>query len=110
LRRALRSTALGKAILAGLPVPEARAILSIIDRVAATPNTVVAVPALLRQFTAIRQRGYAIDEEENETGSVCVASAIRGHDGRPIGAISIPGPRWRIDEQLAETIGADLRK
>jgi IclR family transcriptional regulator, acetate operon repressor len=104
----LHSTALGKAILAELPEGEARAILTTIDLVPVTPSTVTAVPALLRQFTVIRQTGYAIDDEENETGSICIASAIRGPDGRPVGAISISGPRWRIDDQLARTIGAEL--
>lgn len=104
----LHSTALGKAILAQLPEAEARAILTSADRVAVTPSTVVAVPALLRQLAVIRQRGFAVDDEENEVGSVCIAGAICGHDDRPVGAISVSGPRWRIDDQLVKTIGADL--
>jgi IclR family transcriptional regulator, acetate operon repressor len=104
----IHSTALGKAILAELPEGEARAILTTIDLVPVTPSTITAVPALLRQFAAIRQAGYAVDDEENETGSVCIASAIRGPDGRPVGAISISGPRWRIDDDLAKTMGAEL--
>jgi IclR family acetate operon transcriptional repressor len=104
----LHSTALGKAILAGLPEREARAILAAIDLAPATPNTVTAIPALLRQFTAIRQCGYAVDHEENEIGSVCVASAIRGLDGRPVGALSISGPSGRVDDQLVKVIGAEL--
>jgi DNA-binding IclR family transcriptional regulator len=75
---------------------------------AATPNTVTAIPALLRQFTAIRQCGYAVDHEENEIGSVCVATAIRGLDGRPVGALSISGPSGRVDDQLVKVIGAEL--
>jgi IclR family acetate operon transcriptional repressor len=104
----IHSTALGKAILAELPEGEARAILTTIDLVPVTPSTITAVPALLRQFAMIRQTGYAVDDEENEVGSVCVAAAIRGPDGRPVGAISISGPRWRIDDQLVKAIGAEL--
>lgn len=104
----IHSTALGKAILAELPEGEARAILTTIDLVPVTPSTITALPALLRQLTVIRQDGYAIDDGENEAGSICIASAIRGPDGRPIGAISISGPRWRIDDQLAKAIGTEL--
>lgn len=104
----LHSTALGKAILAALPEGEARAILTTIDRVPVTPSTVVAVPALLRQLAAARQCGYAVDDQENEIASVCIASAIRGYDNRPVGAISISGPRWRIDDQLVKAIGEEL--
>jgi len=104
----LHSTALGKAILAELPEGEARAILTTIHLVPVTRNTVTAIPALLRQLTAIRGAGYAVDDEENEIGSVCIAAAIRGPDGRPLGAISISGPRWRIDDELVKAIGAEL--
>lgn len=104
----LHSTALGKAILAALPDREARAILSTVELVPATPSTITAIPALLRQFTAIRQAGYAVDHEENEIGSVCVASAIRGLDGRPVGALSISGPKWRVDDRQVKVMGAEL--
>jgi DNA-binding IclR family transcriptional regulator len=104
----LHSTALGKAILASLPEGEAKAILSTTDLVSVTPNTVTAIPALFRQFTAVRQCGYAVDHEENETGSVCIASAICGLDGRPVGALSVSGPSWRVDDQLVKVIGAEL--
>jgi IclR family transcriptional regulator, acetate operon repressor len=72
----IHSTALGKAILAELPEGEARAILTTIHLIPVTPNTVTTVPALLRQLTAIRGAGYAVDDEENEIGSVCIAAAI----------------------------------
>ena len=104
----LHSTALGKAILAALPDREARAILSTVELVPVTPSTITAIPALLRQFTAIRQAGYAVDHEENETGSVCVAAAIRGLDGRPVGALSVSGPKWRVDDQQVTVMGAEL--
>ncbi|MHB1533387.1 MAG: IclR family transcriptional regulator [Acidimicrobiales bacterium] len=104
----LHSTALGKAILAALPEPETRAILMSIDRVARTPTTLVTIPALLQQAKRIREKGYAVDNEENELGSVCVASVFRGHDGRPVGAISVSGPLGRMQDDLVETIGLEL--
>lgn len=104
----LHSTALGKAILAKLSDTEAEAILASAERVTKTPHTVVAIPALLRQLATFRERGYALDDEENELGSVCVASAFVDHTGRPIGAVSVSGPRWRISDELVEVVGAEL--
>jgi DNA-binding IclR family transcriptional regulator len=37
-----------------------------------------------------------------------VACAIPGLDGRPIGALSISGPKWRVDDQLVKVMGAEL--
>ncbi len=106
----LHSTALGKAVLAALPDEEIRAILTSTERPVKTPKTVVAVSALMRQVREIRDLGYAVDDEENELGSVCVATAFVDHSGRPVGAISVTGPRWRISDQLVEVIGAELAK
>jgi IclR family acetate operon transcriptional repressor len=107
-RDEMHSTALGKAILAGLPEKESRVVLSTIDRVSRTPSTIVTVSALLREFATVRTRGFAIDNEENEVGTICVAAAFGGHDGRPIGAISISGPRWRVTDEVVGAMGASL--
>lgn len=104
----MHSTALGKAILAALPDDEVNALLAATRRVAKTPNTIVSIPALLRQLAETRKRGFAIDNEENERGSICVASAFLGHNGRPLGALSVSGPRWRVTDELVEVIGNEL--
>jgi IclR family acetate operon transcriptional repressor len=56
----------------------------------------------------VRARGYATDNEENEIGTVCVAAAFSGHDGRPIGALSTSGPSWRVGEEIVEAMGTAL--
>jgi DNA-binding IclR family transcriptional regulator len=107
-RDSIHSTALGKAVLAALPEDEAKVVLSNIDRVPHTPNTVVTISALLRQRAAVRERGFAIDDQEHELGSVCVASAFRDQDGRPLGAMSVSGPAARISDELVQVIGKEL--
>lgn len=104
------STALGKAMLACLPVSEARRIFSETNRIRMTPNTVVAIPSLLRQLDECRTRGFSLDDEENEPGARCVASAIVDRRGRPLGAISVSAPAWRMPDDTVERIGARLRE
>jgi IclR family acetate operon transcriptional repressor len=104
----MHSTALGKAILAAYPEQESRVTLSAIDRVRRTPATLVTVSALENEFATVRARGYATDNEENEIGTVCVAAAFSGHDGRPIGALSTSGPSWRVGEEIVEAMGTAL--
>jgi len=54
---------------------------------AATPRTVTSVPALAEQLAQVRERGYALDIEENETGVRCAAVPI--FLGRPVPATAI---------------------
>lgn len=106
----LHSTALGKAMLAALPVSEARAILSRTERVALTPHTITSLPDILTELEIIRQRGYALDDEENEPGARCVASAIVNAVGQPVGALSVSGPAWRLPDDVVERMGSHLVK
>lgn len=107
-RDALHSTALGKAILAALPEDEAAAIITAAHLERKTVHTIADPGELLESLAAIRKLGYAVDNEENELGSVCVASTLRAPDGRPLCAISISGPKWRISDDLAATMGEAL--
>jgi DNA-binding IclR family transcriptional regulator len=107
-RNALHCTALGKAILSAIPNSEARELLTAYRRVAATPKTIVGLEALMDDLAVVAERGYAVDDEENEVGARCVGVPIRDLAGRAVGAISISGPVARIPLELVETIGARL--
>ena len=41
------------------------------------------------ELVRIRQRGYALDDEEHETGIACLAAPILSGTGRILGAISV---------------------
>jgi IclR family acetate operon transcriptional repressor len=96
LRDKLHCTALGKAFLAALSDAETHALLEASRREAMTPRTIVAMRPLLRQLAEIRQSGYAVDDEENELGSRCVAAAIMDSADYPIAAISLSAPTSRM--------------
>lgn len=106
----LHSTALGKAMLAALPLSDARRLLAQRERLAKTPRTVTDIPRLLEDIDRTRQRGFALDDEENESGARCVAAAVIDSQGRPVGALSMSGPTWRIDDAMVEKIGRRLRE
>lgn len=106
----LHSTALGKAMLAALPLSDARQLLSRSDRVAKTSNTVTSVPKLLNELERTRERGFALDDEENEPGARCVAVAVVNGGGGPLGAVSMSGPAWRIDDAMVRKVGRRLRQ
>jgi DNA-binding IclR family transcriptional regulator len=45
----------------------------------------------------VRERGYAIDEEEIELGLKCVAAPVRNAADEVVAAISLSGPKFRLD-------------
>jgi DNA-binding IclR family transcriptional regulator len=107
-RHPVHSTALGKAILSALPTSEARELLTGYRRAALTPKTLVGLEALMDELAVTADRGYSIDDEENEVGARCVGIPIRDYTGRPVGAVSISGPVARIPFELVATIGRRL--
>jgi DNA-binding IclR family transcriptional regulator len=119
LRYPAHSTALGKAILAALPEPEVEAILLHAKLSARTRTTITSMAALREELRVTRNRGYAIDDEENEEGACCVGAVVRDHLGGPIAAISVSGPAMRVTRNkvpelaqivvgIARTISAEL--
>ncbi|WP_454703023.1 IclR family transcriptional regulator domain-containing protein [Agrobacterium burrii] len=103
----MHCTSQGKAILSRL---EGTQLDNVVDGelIAFTENTITD-PGLLRAHLAIvRARGYAIDDEEIVMGTRCVGAAILDHDGKPVAAISVAGPTFRMHPERAEQLGQEL--
>ena len=92
----LHSTSLGKAILAGLSEAELEAKLAQMDFAPRTDRTICKRDEFRREIRRIQKVGYATDDRENEPLGACVAAVITGRNGRPVGAISVAGPDFRI--------------
>lgn len=102
-RMPMHCTALGQSILAHLPEERVREVLSEgLPR--RTPNTITDPVALRANLELVRQRGFAIDEEENEAGVRCVGAPVFDLAGAVVGAISISGPTMRITPEVALAI------
>lgn len=94
-RSPLHSSGIGKALLSAAPT-------GVFDRVCAaglpsrTERTITDPQELRQEMQAIRDRGYAIDDVENEEGIRCVAAPVRGSDGVALAAVSVAGPATRL--------------
>lgn len=87
----LHCTALGKALLSELPRD---AVDDVVDRhglPAQTEQTITDRERLHRELDAVRERGFAIDDEERITGIRCVAAPITTDDGEVLGSLSVAG-------------------
>ena len=109
-RRDMHCTAAGKAILATMTEAEVREIWRQTDVVPFTPYTITSLDVLLHELDAVRQKGYAVDDQENELDVRCIAGAICDHGGRCTGAFSVSAPLTRMgNERIAELAGEVLR-
>ena len=100
----LHSTGLGRAIMAYLPRARVDEIIADVGLPAKTAATITSREELYAELERTRERGYAVDDEENIHGLRCIAAPVR--DGEDIfGALSISGPSSRFrGERLAEEL------
>jgi DNA-binding IclR family transcriptional regulator len=91
-------TSVGKALLAFQP-PEV--LQQVIDNGLKqfTEHTITDPEALRAELATIRQKGYAIDDEEFEVGLRCIAAPIRDHSGHVTAAISVAAPVQRMSKK-----------
>ena len=82
----LHCTAIGKSLLAAMPDDDVLARLELVRR---TPRTIVSAESLREELEQVRERGFAIDDEENERNIRCVGAAVRDHTGAATHAISV---------------------
>lgn len=92
----LHNSALGKAILGNLPRSDVEAIVEERGLPASTANTITDETALYDELDAVRERGWAFDDEENWRGLRCVGAPILTDEGVVKGAISLSVPKSRL--------------
>ncbi len=95
-RTPLHCTSVGKAMLAFLPDGLAEGLLDGRPVRAYTRHTLTSRAAIIAHLAGVRQKGYAVDDEEIEEGLRCVAAPVRNYSGNVIASMSVAGPAFRI--------------
>lgn len=111
-RNPAHATALGKALLAwSLPDDDAVAAWAQANGPlpARTPNTIVDPAQLAETLAQVRQRGWALEYEESEPGVRCLAVPVFLGRAEPAAAISVAGPKQRLDDRHVREIAPALR-
>lgn len=101
-REALHCTALGKAILSQMDESAVTNILPEEPLQKKTSNTITDYESLSKELERTRERGYAIDNEENIMGLMCLAAPVVLDDGTILGAVSVSGPSSRLTQDRIE--------
>jgi IclR family transcriptional regulator, acetate operon repressor len=107
-REHLHCSAVGKAMLSTLPASRVREIAESAGLPGKTVHTITEIEPLLGELDTVRDRGFAIDDEEDIDGVFCVGAPVFDHGDSCVGAISATGlkldlPLWRI-EQIGQTV------
>ena len=92
-REPLYVSAVGKAILAFLPVREAQSLKHQITFKRFTETTIDSLSALDLQLAKVRKAGIAFDNGEGSPGVTCIAAPIRDARDYPIASIGISAVR-----------------
>jgi DNA-binding IclR family transcriptional regulator len=109
IRKPAYCTAEGLAILAFQP---SEAIDEIVTRglKPRTPKTNTDPTRFRQALAGVRERGYAIEDEESEAGMRSLAAPIRNGAGEAVAAVGVAGPVQRLpDETLASFAPPVLR-
>jgi len=115
-RTPLHATGAGKALLANLPAARRDALLERLDLRGYTARTIVDRAVLRRTLDEVREKGYALDDEEYDEGVRCVAVAVVGAPGKEaaagsrIAALSISAPASRMTRQRCAELAPVLRR
>lgn len=106
-RNPLHCTGIGKVLLSGMSDSAIRELLvEPLER--RTENTLTDPDEVVAHIALVRERGYAIDEVENEEGVRCVAAPVRDHTGTVIAGISVSAPAYRFSTEDLHRLAPDV--
>ena len=69
-----------------------------------TPTTITSFSKLMQEIDEIRAVGYALDNQEYESGIWCLAISIVDYSGNVRGSVSVSVPVSRVDDALRELV------
>lgn len=95
-RLPIHRTALGKVLAAELSQNKLVAIIEKTGLPPGTQNSHTTLESLQADLELTRQRGYAVDGEEDELGMCCVGAPVRDYRGKTVAAVSLTGLAHRM--------------
>ena len=109
-RAHMHASGIGKALMADLDLDGLNTWMARKGLPAYTANTITDPDALRAEMALIRQRGWAIDNEERTLGMRCVAASIYNEFGEAIAGISVSGPTVRFPDDVLTEYGLLVRR
>lgn len=96
MRNPMFVTGVGKAILCHLGHDEIKRLWNVSKTTVGAKNSILDFEEMMAELKRTKERGWALDDEENEVGVRCVAVPILDRQNHPLAAISISGSVFHI--------------
>jgi DNA-binding IclR family transcriptional regulator len=93
------SSSMGKSLLAFLPEPKRDQVVARLRLEKRGPNSITDRAQFRRELELTRERGFAMNEEENEAGIRSIAVPVLGPRGNPVCANCITAPVFRMSRE-----------
>jgi IclR family acetate operon transcriptional repressor len=108
-RVAMVASGVGKAVLAAYADEDVNAIICRQGMPRLTEKSIIRPGELFKELVTIRQRGYAVDDEEARMGLRCIAAVIYNDCSEPLAGISVSGMTSRIIDERLPVLGCIVR-
>ncbi len=102
----LYASGVGKVFLSRFSDEKFSQFLEDVDLIRFTPTTITTPETLVREIKQVRQKGYAVDNQEKEKGVRYVAAPVLNHKSQIEAAISVSGAAQRITMKRLPALGA----
>lgn len=106
----INCSGVGKALVAFLPDDQFNQMMGAKRLSKHNENTIVTIREFRRDLVLVRERGYALDDEEDELGLRCIGTPIFDGDHNPIAAVSVAGTIEDIPLDRVQILAGTLRQ
>ncbi len=104
------ATAMGKLLLAHLPVAERRELLTGMKLTERGPNAITSERTLREELEHISEEGFAVNDEELAVGLYAIAMPVRSEGRDVVAAVSLAAPGSMVSlQELVDAFGPHLR-
>ncbi|SHH84940.1 IclR family transcriptional regulator [Clostridium grantii] len=106
----LYCTAVGKILVSHLDNAHIKAMVKEEDMIKLTEKTITNIDDFIKEIDFVREKGYALDDVENEEGIRCVAVPIYDKDGKITASASVSGLTIILNGEKLESVKEELIK
>lgn len=107
-QQSLNASALGKCLLAFMDEPTRNTILQTTKWHAATKNSLTGRQDLLYSLAAIRNQGYALDNEEVQLNMRCLAVLVYSQNGQLVATLGVAGSDAALKRRQIRLLAHEL--